>query len=124
MMASAMCWARSGLPYLSVSVMESVYGSITITLSPLVLSRSIISSRSVLLPLPLSPITAKKLPLQAASYITSSVLQELLGVGSHLEGFFLRIDLDRLEVIRQKLTRLARCPACALERPNLRHPFL
>ena len=60
----------------------------------------------------------------AASYITSSVLQELLGVGSHLEGFFLRIDLDRLEVIRQKLTRLARCPACALERPNLRHPFL
>lgn len=60
----------------------------------------------------------------AAGYLTSSLLQDIFGVGSHLEGHFLRIDLDRLEVIRQQLSRLARCPACMENRPDLRHPFV
>jgi len=69
-----------------------------------------------------------KLPLfvanMGASYLTASVLQDLFGVGSFLEGYFLRIDLDRMEIIRQKLSRLARCPACMGSRPDIRHPFL
>ncbi len=60
----------------------------------------------------------------AASYLTSSILQHILGVGSHLEGNFLRIDLDRLEIIRQRATRLARCPACTENRADIRSPFL
>lgn len=60
----------------------------------------------------------------AASYLTASVLQHVLGVGSHLEGHLLRIDLDRLEIIRQRATRLARCPACNENRPDIRSPFL
>lgn len=63
-------------------------------------------------------------PSLAASYLTSSVIQHVLGVGSHLEGEFLRIDLDRLEIIRQRATRLARCPACTENRPDIRNPFL
>jgi bacteriocin biosynthesis cyclodehydratase domain-containing protein len=60
----------------------------------------------------------------AASYLVASLLQDVFGLGSYLEGHLLRLDLDRLEVIRQQLSRLARCPACAEGRPDLRHPFL
>ncbi|MBD2760689.1 TOMM precursor leader peptide-binding protein [Yimella sp. cx-573] len=59
-----------------------------------------------------------------SGYLTMSVLQDLCGEGSFLEGSFLRIDADRLEVIKQQLTRLARCPACMENRPDLRHPFV
>ena len=60
----------------------------------------------------------------AASYLTTSLLQDAFGLGSYLEGALLRLDLDRLEVIRQQLSRLARCPACMEGRPDVRHPFV
>lgn len=71
---------------------------------------------------------AQRLPTfvagMAASYLSASVIQDLIGSGSFLEGHFLRIDLDRMEIVRQQLSRLARCPACIEARPDLRHPFL
>ncbi|MFC0265535.1 hypothetical protein [Alloscardovia macacae] len=60
----------------------------------------------------------------AASYLTSSIVQYALGLGSYLEGHFLRIDLDRMEIIRQRAVRLVRCPACSENRPDIRSPFL
>ncbi|WP_314145873.1 TOMM precursor leader peptide-binding protein [uncultured Leifsonia sp.] len=60
----------------------------------------------------------------AASYATASVLQHLGGKGSFLEGFVLRVDLERLEIIRDQLIQLPRCPACIQKRPYLRHPFI
>lgn len=60
----------------------------------------------------------------AAGYLVTSVLQDIYGQGSFLEGYSLHIDLDRMEVIRRMLSRLARCPACQDQRPDLRHPFI
>ncbi|APF40853.1 hypothetical protein [Neomicrococcus aestuarii] len=59
-----------------------------------------------------------------AGYLTLSVVQDALREGSYLEGEFIRLDTDRLEVIKQQLSRIARCPACMENRPDLRHPFV
>ena len=60
----------------------------------------------------------------AASYSTTSIVQHLSGRGSYLEGNVMRVDLERLEVIRDQLAQLPRCPACIQNRPHLRHPFI
>jgi len=59
-----------------------------------------------------------------ASYSTTSIVQHLSGRGSFLEGNVIRVDLERLEIIRDQLAQLPRCPACIQNRPHLRHPFI
>lgn len=72
--------------------------------------------------------TEHKMPLflaqLVAGYVALSVVQDALREGSYLEGEFLRLDTDRMEVIKQQLARIARCPACMENRPDLRHPFV
>lgn len=60
----------------------------------------------------------------AASYATASIVQHASGRGSFLEGSFLRIDLERLEIIKEQLLQMPRCPACIQNKPHLRHPFI
>jgi hypothetical protein len=60
----------------------------------------------------------------AASYAAASIVQHASGRGSFLEGSFLRIDLERLEIIREQLLQMPRCPACIQNKPHLRHPFI
>jgi bacteriocin biosynthesis cyclodehydratase domain-containing protein len=60
----------------------------------------------------------------AAAYATTSVLQHVGGAGSFLEGFVMRVDLERMELMREQLLQVPRCPACMQNRPHLRHPFL
>jgi len=60
----------------------------------------------------------------AASYAGVAVLQHLTGKGSFLENHVLRVDLERLHVIRDRVIRLARTPRDLASRDDLRHPFL
>ncbi|MDJ0312185.1 hypothetical protein [Arthrobacter sp. H35-D1] len=60
----------------------------------------------------------------AASYASLSVLQHLTGKGSFLENHVLRLDLERMHVIRDRVMRLARTPRDLANRNDLRHPFL
>jgi bacteriocin biosynthesis cyclodehydratase domain-containing protein len=60
----------------------------------------------------------------AASWAVTGILPFLLDGTSFLVGRAVRIDLERLEVINERVLRLPRCPACASLRPDFRHPFL
>ncbi|MDN5586686.1 MAG: hypothetical protein ACTIL6_10230 [Brevibacterium aurantiacum] len=60
----------------------------------------------------------------AAGWTTSAVAQHLWGQGSFLEDYVLRIDLERMQVIRDRVLRLARNPVTVGSRPDLRHPFI
>lgn len=60
----------------------------------------------------------------AASYTSISVAQHLAGRGSFLEGAVMRVDLGRLEIVKDRVLQLPRCPACIQNRPYLRHPFI
>lgn len=71
---------------------------------------------------------ARPLPRFAADLMASLValgaVQALGGRASALDGTVLRYDLERLEVIRESVLRLPRCPACVAGNPDYRHPFL
>lgn len=60
----------------------------------------------------------------AASYVTMAVAQHLWGKGSFLEGYVLRIDLERMQLVRDRVLRLPRNPVDMGVRADLRHPFL
>ncbi|MFV4913881.1 TOMM precursor leader peptide-binding protein [Microbacterium lacticum] len=60
----------------------------------------------------------------AASYASISIAQHLGGKGSFLEGAVMRVDVDRLEIVKDRVLQLPRCPACIQDRPHLRHPFI
>lgn len=60
----------------------------------------------------------------AASWASLAVLPFLIGGQSFLESGTLRIDFERLDVIRERLLKIPRCPACDSIRPDYRHPFL
>lgn len=60
----------------------------------------------------------------AASYASLAVVQHLTGRGSFLENHLLRVDLERMHVIRERVMRLARNPRDVASRDDLRHPFL
>ena len=60
----------------------------------------------------------------AAGWTTAAVAQHLWGPGSFLEDHVLRIDLERMQVIRDRVLRLARNPVTVGSRPDLRHPFI
>lgn len=60
----------------------------------------------------------------AASYITMALTQHLWGRGSFLEGYLLRIDLERMQLVRDRVLRLPRNPVDMGVRSDLRHPFL
>lgn len=60
----------------------------------------------------------------AASYAVAAVLQHLTGKGSYLENSVLRIDLERMHVIRDRVMRLPRNPRDMASRDDLRHPFI
>ena len=60
----------------------------------------------------------------AAAMASHGIVQELSGSGSFLEGTVVRVDMERLEVIRELVMRLPRCPACSQLAPDYRHPFL
>ncbi|MBE0010095.1 MULTISPECIES: hypothetical protein [unclassified Arthrobacter] len=60
----------------------------------------------------------------AASYASFAALQHLTGKGSFLENHVLRIDVERLHIIRDRVIRLARTPRDIASRDDLRHPFL
>lgn len=60
----------------------------------------------------------------AASYITMALAQHLWGKGSYLEGYVLRIDLERMQLMRDRVLRLPRNPVDMGVRTDLRHPFL
>jgi bacteriocin biosynthesis cyclodehydratase domain-containing protein len=59
-----------------------------------------------------------------AALSTIGVVQALSGRRSLLEGTVVRYDLERLEVVREVVMRLPRCPACVAGNPDYRHPFL
>jgi len=61
---------------------------------------------------------------QAGSMATLALVQALTGGASFLEGAVLRTDLERMEVVREMVLRMPRCPACIGGRPDYRHPFL
>lgn len=60
----------------------------------------------------------------AASWASLAVLPYLTGGHSFLEAGAIRIDFERLDVIRERLLKIPRCPACDSLRPDYRHPFL
>lgn len=60
----------------------------------------------------------------AASYVTIAVAQHLWGKGSFLEGYVLRVDLERMQLMRDRVLRLPRNPVDMGVRADLRHPFL
>lgn len=60
----------------------------------------------------------------AASWATLAVAQHLWGRGSFLEGYLMRVDLERMQVVRDKVMRLPRNPVDMGVRTDLRHPFL
>lgn len=60
----------------------------------------------------------------AASWASLAVLPYLTGGSSFLEAGVIRIDFERLDVIRERLLKIPRCPACDSLRPDYRHPFL
>lgn len=60
----------------------------------------------------------------AASYIMMALTQHLWGRGSFLEGYVLRIDLERMQLVRDRVLRLPRNPVDMGVRTDLRHPFL
>lgn len=60
----------------------------------------------------------------AAALTSHGIVQALTGSGSYLEGTVVRVDMERLEIIRELVMRLPRCPACSGTAPDYRHPFL
>lgn len=60
----------------------------------------------------------------AASWASLAVLPFLTGGHSFLEAGTIRMDFERLDVIRERLLKIPRCPACDSLRPDYRHPFL
>lgn len=60
----------------------------------------------------------------AAGWTTAAVAQHLWGPGSFLEDHVLRIDLERMQIIRDRVLRLARNPVTVGSRSDLRHPFI
>ena len=60
----------------------------------------------------------------AASWASLAVLPYLAGGHSFLEAGTIRIDFERLDVIRERILKIPRCPACDSLRPDYRHPFL
>lgn len=60
----------------------------------------------------------------AAGWTTVAAAQHLWGKGSFLEDHIMRIDLERMEIIRDKVLRLPRNPVDMGMRADLRHPFL
>lgn len=61
---------------------------------------------------------------QAASWTVIAIAQHLWGQGSFLEGYVMRIDLERMEVMKDRVLRLPRNPVDMGARIDLRHPFL
>lgn len=60
----------------------------------------------------------------AAGWTVVAVAQHLWGKGSFLEDQIMRVDLERMEIIRDKVLRLPRNPVDMGMRADLRHPFL
>lgn len=60
----------------------------------------------------------------AASWATTAIAQHLWGRGSFLEGYVMRVDLERMQIMRDKVMRLPRNPVEMGVRSDLRHPFL
>lgn len=60
----------------------------------------------------------------AAALATQGIVEALVGSGSYLDGTVVRVDIERLEVIREQVVRLPRCPACLGLNNDYRHPFL
>lgn len=60
----------------------------------------------------------------AASWATTAIAQHLWGSGSFLEGYVMRVDLERMQIMREKVLRLPRNPVEMGVRSDLRHPFL
>lgn len=60
----------------------------------------------------------------AASWAVTGLLPFLVTGRSFLVNTALRVDLERVEVIKEQVLRLPRCPACSDLRPGFRHPFL
>lgn len=71
-------------------------------------------------PRPLPRMTAEL----GASLTALGAAQWVAGDGSFLEGTAVRVDVERLEVIRELVLQLPRCPACSGLSPDYRHPFL
>ncbi|MEE1940882.1 TOMM precursor leader peptide-binding protein [Streptomyces sp. TRM 70361] len=60
----------------------------------------------------------------AASWAAVGTAPYLVDGASFLVGRAIRIDLERLEITREHVLRLPRCPVCTEQRPAFRHPFL
>ena len=60
----------------------------------------------------------------AASYSTAALAQHLWGRGSFVEDHVLRIDMERMHLIRDRVMRLPRNPVSVASRSDLRHPFI
>jgi ribosomal protein S12 methylthiotransferase accessory factor len=60
----------------------------------------------------------------AASWAALAVAQFEQSGPCFLVDRLLRIDLDRLDVVAQRVFALPRCPVCARTRHDLRHAFL
>jgi hypothetical protein len=73
---------------------------------------------------PATAVVPRMIAELAASYASVAVLQHVTGAGSYLENHVLRIDLERMHVIRDRVMRLARTPRDLGSRDDLRHPFL
>jgi len=59
-----------------------------------------------------------------AAWATLSALHIVAGMSSFLSDYRVRIDLERFEVIRDRILCLPRCPACQAGVADYRHPFL
>lgn len=60
----------------------------------------------------------------AAGWSTAAIAQHLWGTGSFVEDHVLRVDLERMQVIRDRVLALARNPVTVGSRTDLRHPFI
>lgn len=80
--------------------------------------------KSAVSDVPATAVVPRMIAELAASYASVAVLQHVTGAGSYLENHVLRIDLERMHVIRDRVMRLARTPRDLGSRDDLRHPFL
>lgn len=53
-----------------------------------------------------------------------AALQYVQTQTSFLVSNVIRVDFERLDVMRERILRLPRCPVCAMSQPDYRHPFL
>lgn len=60
----------------------------------------------------------------AAALVSQAVAEHLAERSSFLDGTVVRIDVSRLEIIREQVLRLPRCPACLGLNNDYRHPFI